>query len=297
MLALLTMLALGPAAQEKDSPPVYALVGIKSSPQNEAEARVLENRLLSELIRLGVSQQFSITTPRDRDILLREMEFSQSGLVGEKSRVRLGAMQGAQGVIIGDLVRSGNLFFLHVSLIKTATALVIGSAEASRPGLQALLDEARPLVYRLLELPPPAGSVNSAESGGDWASVVNPTDLAGTWKGDKGLESVTIEADGSAVAQLGGWNSMRLRVSVTNDRIVVLQDEANSPKLYMSSFPYAVAAQIADVARPMRWVLRLSANGRTLSGTKETSFFHIEQGKLVSVDNSYSREAVWVRLR
>jgi hypothetical protein len=120
--------------------------------------------------------------------------------------------------------------------------------------------------------------------------------IAGTWRGDRGLETVRLFPNGTGMAVLSGGGSMRLRISLEADAVVVSQDQANDAAMYRSpNISFDIATRIASLARPMKWRFRLSTNGQTLEGVKE-SVLVSGTSTALTVDNDYVREAVWSRI-
>jgi hypothetical protein len=136
---------------------------------------------------------------------------------------------------------------------------------------------------------------NEATSG--FKSSVSLNDIAGLWQGDKGLTTVRINKDGSGTASFPGV-SMRIKIRTVGGTVLVDQDQPNVPEFYMGlTIGYALAKEIAADARPMKWIFRLSAEGSTLSGIKETTSVEIVDYTIRKLDNSYTREAVWTKNR
>jgi hypothetical protein len=131
------------------------------------------------------------------------------------------------------------------------------------------------------------------------AIVPSLQNLAGYWEGDKGIAIVKISADGQARATLSNGASMKLKLSVEEGkRVIVEQDEPNSPDFYFS--PYygrATAEDIAKEARPMRWTFELSADGTILTGEKESTSVSGDGTGAISIDNDYRRPAAWKKIR
>lgn len=127
--------------------------------------------------------------------------------------------------------------------------------------------------------------------------TVGIEDIAGVWQGDKGVSTVRIQRDGRATAGFPGA-VMKLKVELAGNAVTISQDQPNAPEFYLSpTISYSLARLIARKARQMRWQFRLSADGTTLIGTKDTSIVNISDNTLVSVDNTYTRTAIWTRLR
>jgi hypothetical protein len=176
------------------------------------------------------------------------------------------------------------------------------------PGLEPLLADIPPMLHSLFDLPeplilhvpvPPALSAEDpASEPGDAPSVPylpSLDDIAGSWKGDNGLESIRIDRDGTGLGHMGDWNLILLSVYIENGRIIIKQDEPNSPKLYMNNFPYSLAVKIAEIARPIQWTFILSQDKNTLRGIEESTSFHIDQGEILSWDDTHTRPVTWLR--
>lgn len=130
----------------------------------------------------------------------------------------------------------------------------------------------------------------------DYAQNPSLAQVAGSWRGDRGLETVRLFPNGTGLAILTGGGSMRLRVTVDGDSVIIVQDQANDAAMYRSpNFSFETARRIAIQARPMKWIFRLAANGQSLVGIKE-SILVSGTSTAITVDNDYVREASWFRI-
>lgn len=136
------------------------------------------------------------------------------------------------------------------------------------------------------------------------ASAQGAIRLAGSWKGDKALGDVVLNADGTGlvVFEADPELTMRLRSRIEGDRIIVSQDEPNRAEYYLAFNRYlkepldiAEARRLAKEARPMAWAFRLSGDGKVLSGVKRTTAF-AREGTGLKIDNAFERAAEWTRL-
>jgi hypothetical protein len=299
----------GPLAGQAASRLVYAFVGVKAPDDMKTESREVEMKLVSELVRLGVSENFSVVTPKNRDFLLENLPVGASAASRRASLPPSDGLPSARGMIIGDLARAGGGLRLRIDMLRTETLQTQNSAEAAARDVDVLQREITRVLHVLFDLPEPQALPQPVPP--DIAALPEPpapdalrplpgapslADLSGTWKRENEAESVRIRADGSAVADLGGWNTMRLSVSIEDGKVVVRQDEPNSPKLYLGRFPYSTAVRVAEVARPLRWIMVLSRDKKMLSGIRESTFFVIDGGEIVSVDNSFVQEEVWLKV-
>lgn len=281
LLGLLSFLALSLGADDSD--PVLALIPFEGDRIGDHQIRVLEDYITSEILS---TRDYRIVSREKRSEVLNEIEFSQTGLVPRESRINIGRQLSAAGLIGGRITQTENQYILSLTLIKTLNGEVLRSETAAFSSLTELLSGSPALTRKLL------GYQNRQE--GDDLSL----DLAvGSWQGDKGIRRVTLFADGTGTAEMAGWATMKLSVRVDGQMIIIAQAEPNRPDLYSGFLPFGVANQLAEKARPMRWIFELSQDGNILEGIKETTSFRVESGVMVEIDNNYSRAARWTRIQ
>jgi hypothetical protein len=119
--------------------------------------------------------------------------------------------------------------------------------------------------------------------------------LAGTWDGDKGIDSVSLRPDGGGFALLESGARMLVKAVISGSFVVIAQDQPNSPDFYRPDLDLKSARIVSAAARRWRWVFSLSADGSYLRGFKESVFVKVDEKGAVSVDNDYSRDALWTR--
>ncbi len=143
---------------------------------------------------------------------------------------------------------------------------------------------------------PPAGGP-SVEALPEARYDPNPhlASVAGTWNGDKGIDSVSLRSDGRGFALLNSGARMLLRAVVSGSYVIVSQDQPNSPDFYRPDLDPRSASIVSAAARRWKWIFSLSEDGGVLSGVKESVFVKVDASGAVSIDNDYSREALWTR--
>lgn len=307
LLALLP----GPLDGQQTARYVHAFVGVKTPADMEGDGRTVEKKLVSELVRLGATENFSVVTPKNRDVLLEKLPVGAAGASRRASLLPSDGLPSARSLIIGDLGRFGEGLRLRVDILWTETLETRNSAAAVSRDLDHLLGDITRLLHALFDLPDPqalhlpqppdlAALPELPPSDGmkppAWEPVPVLADLAGTWKKEGSAESVLIRTDGSAAADLGGRTELRLAVSIEDGKVVARQDEPNSPGLYLDRFSYSTAVRAAELARPLRWVLVLSRDKKRLTGIRESAFFVVDAGEVLSVDNSFVQEEVWLKV-
>lgn len=302
LLPYLLILALGTAlgAQLPDARLSFAWVGIEfrePSRLSATETELLRQRLSSYLLEVARQEDYTLTAPRDAEVLrqtiLKSPDTYRNWLAGNRHLT-------SQGIVALRLDRPAGAFQLEAFLLDPASGEVLFRVQRTWPVFDSLMEESRGLVYELFGLSAPvSGALVQANPGnsGNVGKLVNVTmqDLVGRWQGDFDLEEVRIEADGRAVARLKNNETMQLLVRIENNMVIITQNERNSAKMYRGSFSLDIANQIVKVARPMSWEFYLS-NPNQLEGKKNTSNFTIEKGQIVQTDNTYSRKAVWTRI-
>ncbi len=305
----LLLLPLSIAAQQQSTQLVFAFVGVSSLNEDitQAEIRVLENRLTTALVGIAQSQGYSIIIPRNRDLIRTRLDSVKDN---ERSQGASGLAElvAAHGVVIGDIHRISDNFFLDLQVIATSSGDTLFAYSAEFENYLAALDGGRHAMYALFDVEireSYEGDIAQRETNAQSTARLethafyqepSPELITGRWSGDVGIDHIELFSDGRGVARIPGGHTMRVRFETIEDQIVVVQDEPNAPKLYLGSFPYSLAVQIVELARPMRWIFRLSRDGTQLIGSKETTSVRVEQGRVVGADNSFSRPAAWERL-
>ncbi len=322
MLAAVLAIMLTPAFAAAQSQVVFAFVGVHTTGDslNAAEVRVLENRLTSSLVQVAEQQNYGLIIPNNREKILSEIG-PLLGLQGtQATNLDISNEVAARAIVAGEANHVGKRYYLDLEMIQVDNGKTLNRVSGDYPTYDDLITASQGLVFSLFRLQESPGSsrqapaaasaagsesaaqgqaspASAAGSGSDFVAHVQLDLIAGSWQGDKGIDRVDIRDDGTAVAALTDKNTMRLKVSIDGDQVVVRQDEPNAPKMYLPFFPYSIAVQIVELARPMSWVFRLTADHDTLKGTKETSYFRVERGNVVYVDNTYTRPAEWTRIR
>jgi hypothetical protein len=301
-ILFLSALALTPA-QQRGGELVFAFAGVyaKNDTFTSAQIRVMENRVTTALVRVAEHYGYSLVIPRNRDALLKAV-YEETG-----PEISLSRMVTAHGVVTGELTVDDARHYLDLHLLRTETGETLFTVSRDFDSFETALDGAGPALARLFgtSYPERAGhtsdperkeSVTTGENTDRYAVSPTLTDLHGKWQADAGFETVEIKPDGTGRVFVTDYDYMQIRVSIEDATIIVRQDEPNSPKLYLGAVPYAIAVQIAPLARPMRWIFQLTADRRTLEGIQETSYLQIEDGRVLRVDNSHTRSSTWLRL-
>jgi hypothetical protein len=123
--------------------------------------------------------------------------------------------------------------------------------------------------------------------------VTDLDSLAGSWRGESGVEKVLILRGGRGVAVLSSGVSIPLELYLSNGTLVVRQKGPSNLRQFID-LPDPVARQAVSAAPPLEWYLMESQDQKTLGGTKKTVFIK-NDGKNILTMESVSIEVVWSR--
>jgi hypothetical protein len=290
---------------------VFAYLGMSvDNPQlaknlRDTDLQVLENRIKGYLLDIARQENYSIASPQNASSVLgllqqKKAASFQEELLGYSTSLT------ANGVLVFRLEADlNNVLHLYAMMFSVPGGETVVNMVESANNLDQLLTKVPGLVYSLFGLNPPSAQNDRSVAGQSSRNAVGAfsrdhdlviKDISGTWQGDYDQAKVEIRADGSGLIWFNQTDSMKIKVSVSGQTVYVRQDEPNSPKLYLSVFPYTIAVQVVRLARPMSWEFQVTPERNRMIGKKDTSYFYIEQSKILQVDNTYSRDAVWTRI-
>jgi hypothetical protein len=283
--------------------PILRISPFSGNGVDSSEASMLERLINSYIVELKI---FRVIDAKGQELALTETE----------SALSLGSTTTASVPLTADFIISGmlgkidNLYIFtlentkissgeKISVSDTASSvsdIVLRARNLTRSlfGKQEALSESNPVQTTITA----STAISQSDPVDETAVFRSPSirNLVGTWKGDKGLENVRLLPNGSGIAVLSGSGTMKVRVTIHDDVIIIVQDQPNDAAMYKSaSVTFDMARKIAAQARPMRWIFTLSPDGLQLAGTKESVSISGDGTKLM-VDNSYQRAAAWVRI-
>jgi hypothetical protein len=79
----------------------------------------------------------------------------------------------------------------------------------------------------------------------------------GTWKSGGSIQIIRLEQNGTGMVLFSSGAVMRLRHTIENNTLIVVQNSPNDERFY-HPLPRSVARELAEQAEPMRWELLLS---------------------------------------
>lgn len=137
------------------------------------------------------------------------------------------------------------------------------------------------------------GGVSGGESLRELRAVSNIDSLAGSWRGEDGIEKVMLLRGGRGVAVLSSGVSISLEVILSGDDLVVRQKGAANPRQF-SDLPDPVARQAANIAPPLEWRFMITPDQKILSGTKKHVTIKNDGKNILTMENAVTLVS-WTR--
>jgi len=269
-----------------------------------SEASMLE-RLVSSYV--SELKTFKVIDDRGQETALVETEAALAQGVSAAVSLPLTA----DFVVYGAVGKLGDVFAFTLDVTKVSSGEKLSVSDTA-PSISDIVLRARSLTRSLFGqgVASEGTAAQETEASADETAIVasaetapavatrtpRPDDLIGTWRGDKGLETVRIFPNGTGLAILSGGGTLKLRVTIADEAVHIAQDQPNDVAMYKAgAMPFDMAKRIAAEARPMRWLFALSSDGATLFGKKESVSIS-GVGSSIEIDNGYVRDASWVRI-
>jgi hypothetical protein len=292
------ILAFSGFAQAQETPKVLRIVDFGGLGLAQNESAALQDLVTSYIIEL---KTFRVTDSSGQELALKEAE----------TAVQLGQSKDVQPLVADYILSAeaekvGSLLVFKMDVTKASTGEKRSVAD-SFSSVNDLILASRRLTLTLFNRQDDASQAAPAAAPTPGGSGVPASEtvmtgapslalIAGTWRGDKNIDRVTLFLDGQGFAILDSGQRMALKATVQGSAVIVEQNQANSPDFYRPSLDLRSARIVAAGARPWRWVFALSADSKSLIGMKESVFVKVTEEGQVSLDNSYVRAAQWTRL-
>jgi hypothetical protein len=277
-------LFLAPLVSAQGAVRVLRVVDFSGDGLLPSEATALQGLVTSYVIELN---QFKVIDAQGQELALREAETAVQ-LGGGKEVDPLVA----DFILSGRADKAGSLIVFTMDVTKVSSGEKKGVADGFA-SVNDLILASRRLTRGLFE----SQELPAAKAAEPLASNPSPSlaMIAGSWKGDKNIDRVTLFPDGRGFAILASGVRMSLKATIDGSTVLISQNQPNSPDFYRPSLDIKTARLVAKDARAWRWVFALSSDKGSLVGVKESVFVTIDKGVL-SLDNNYVRSAQWERL-
>ena len=163
--------------------------------------------------------------------------------------------------------------------------------------INKILLDSRLLVFNLFDFSVPLEGLTVStpqnEQDTEFGYVETVDSLAGSWKGEKGLDRVMILRGGRGMAVFSSGVSVSLDFKIDNGYLLVTQKGSLQPRQFLN-LPDEIARQAVQKTNPPQWRFLVSPDKKILSGTKVDAQIQYNETAIISVN--YGTAAVeWLR--
>ncbi len=117
--------------------------------------------------------------------------------------------------------------------------------------------------------------------------------LAGSWKGEAGLDRIMILRGGRALAVFSSGVSASLECKIQNGYLLVMQKGAMQARQFLD-LPDNIAQQAAQKTKPPSWKFLVSSDKKILSGTKTHAQISFSENAITDISYATS-DVKWLR--
>ena len=163
--------------------------------------------------------------------------------------------------------------------------------------INKILLDSRLLVFNLFDFSVPleqlARSLPQTEQNTEFGYIETVDSLAGSWKGEPGLDRVMILRGGRGMAVFSSGVSVSLDLKIENGYLLVTQKGNLQPRQFLN-LPDEIARQAVQKTNPPQWRFLVSSDKKILSGTKVDAQIQYNETAIISV--KYDTATVeWLR--
>ena len=160
-----------------------------------------------------------------------------------------------------------------------------------------ILLDSRLLVFNLFDFSVPleqlARSMPQSEQSTEFGYIETVDSLAGSWKGEPGLDRVMILRGGRGMAVFSSGVSVSLDLKIDNGYLLVTQKGSLQPRQFLN-LPDEIARQAVQKTNPPQWRFLVSPDKKILSGTKVDAQIQYNETAIINVE--YDTATVeWLR--
>ena len=163
--------------------------------------------------------------------------------------------------------------------------------------INKILLDSRLLVFNLFDFSVPleqlARSLPQTEQNTEFGYIETVDSLAGSWKGEPGLDRVMILRGGRGMAVFSSGVSVSLDLKIDNGYLLVPQKGNLQPRQFLN-LPDEIARQAVQKTNPPQWRFLVSSDKKILSGTKVDAQIQYNETAIISIE--YDTATVeWLR--
>ena len=163
--------------------------------------------------------------------------------------------------------------------------------------INKILLDSRLLVFNLFDFSVPleqlARSLPQTEQNTEFGYIETVDSLAGSWKGEPGLDRVMILRGGRGMAVFSSGVSVSLDLKIENGYLLVTQKGNLQPRQFLN-LSDEIARQAVQKTNPPQWRFLVSSDKKILSGTKVDAQIQYNETAIISIE--YDTATVeWLR--
>ena len=117
--------------------PVVTVLDFSTNNISEADMKSVVSFLSSSIYDLGI---FDVIDTGQRDMILSELNFSNSGCSDETCQLEIGKLLSAEYIVIGDIGKIGERYMLTTRLLETETSKAVGNAKGIYKDINEFID-------------------------------------------------------------------------------------------------------------------------------------------------------------
>jgi hypothetical protein len=227
-----------------------------------------------------VSQGISIEETRFIESLIQSYMSDSGELVFEYDDISSDVYPSGAGPLLGswnknpDYILSGSIYperktrVFTLEIRNTHTNEVTKTTTTHRTAGDLAL-RVRSILQSIFRLPVLSAmdSPVENETGVEIPLTINENSIAGTWRGESGIEIIRLMPGGRGTAFFSSGTRMEMSYAIEGNTLKIRQISPNNEHFY---YPYSteVAKLLSAKAAPMRWELMLYSGGNRLKGIK-----------------------------
>jgi hypothetical protein len=253
--------------------PVVRIMPFSSQGIGEDEARTIEALIQSYLFDLG-ENFIDFEVPGVPQALMPERE--------------------PDFIISGNLILEGENRVLTITLANTRNGQTLQFSSTHRTTSELAL-KTRSLVQMAMNSSRPAGTGEPDEAP-ETPEPLSESRIAGSWRGDTGIEMVRLQAGGTGLLVFSSGARMNVSYRIQGNTLYVAQNSPNTERYY-HPVPYGIARQLVELAEPMSWEFSLFGGGGVLRGKKIATAVEYTGDTIIDLFYGNARDAEWTKIR
>ncbi|MBI9104070.1 MAG: hypothetical protein JEY99_16765 [Spirochaetales bacterium] len=134
--------------------------------------------------------KYQVIDKGQRDVILEELQFSNSGCSDESCQLEIGKLLAAEYIVVGDISKVGSRYILNTRILETESSKTINTARGLYSDLDELLDNMDGLAGELCTLDEPSGAAVANITA---PSVESEKDSESDTPGERTIQEKVIE--------------------------------------------------------------------------------------------------------